>query len=87
MKVSQLVNIGPGLEKLLAQINIKTAEEFLAADPRILYGKLEKTHPNLHLAVLASFVGAHTKTPWYFIYHQVKKDFTRSREQKPEVER
>jgi DNA transformation protein len=75
MKVTKLINIGPGLERLLAELDIHTAEEFLAQDPEELYTRLEKNHPNLHLAVLASFIGAQTKTPWYFIYHGVKKRF------------
>jgi DNA transformation protein len=75
MKVTKLTNIGSGLEKMLGEINIKTAEEFLAEDPYDLYEKLEKDRPGLHLAVLASFVGAHTNTPWYFVYHQIKKEY------------
>jgi len=74
VQVTKLVNIGKGLEKLLAEINITTAEEFLLKSPVDLYCDLEKKHPGLHLAVLASFTGAHTGTPWYFIYHEHKND-------------
>jgi hypothetical protein len=74
MRVTSLVNIGKGLEKLLAEVDVVTAEEFLKEDPEQLYDKLEKKHPNLHLAVLASFIGAHSGTPWYFIYHEVKNN-------------
>jgi hypothetical protein len=73
MKVTSLVNIGKGLEKLLTEIDIKSAEDFLKEDPEDLYYQLEKKHPNLHLAVLASFIGAHSNTPWYIIYEDVKK--------------
>jgi hypothetical protein len=38
---------------------------------------LEKSEPNLHLAVLACFVGAHTGTSWHYIYKEVKADFLR----------
>jgi hypothetical protein len=82
MKITSLTNIGPGLKKLLAEIDITTTEEFLAAEPRELYDRLEAMHPNLHLAVLASFVGAHTKTPWYFIYSHVKKEFNQDKQKK-----
>jgi hypothetical protein len=74
VQVTKLVNIGKGLEKLLAEINVTTAEEFLKRSPVELYCELEKSHPGLHLAVLASFTGAHTGTPWYFIYHQLKNE-------------
>lgn len=75
MKVTKLTNIGPGLERLLAEVNIVTAEKFLKEEPEELYLRIEKKHPNLHLAVLSSFIGAHSGTPWFFIYKQVKKDF------------
>lgn len=80
MKVTKLTNIGPGLESLLASINIYTAEQFLAQDPYLLYEKLEKDRPGLHLAVLASFVGAHTETSWHVIYHEIKKEYRSSEE-------
>lgn len=79
MKLTTLTNIGPGLEKLLAEIGISKAEEFLNHDPEDLYRQLESKHPNLHLAVLASFIGAHTKTPWYFIYREVKAKYQGNR--------
>lgn len=79
MKVTKLTNIGPGLERLLREIDITTAEEFLDRDPEELYTKLEESRPGLHLAVLASFIGAHTDTPWYFIYHKTKKDYLRNK--------
>lgn len=75
MKVTKLTNIGPGLERLLFELDIQTAEDFLTRDPEQLYLELEKHHPGLHLAVLASFIGAHTGTPWYVIYESVKKDW------------
>ncbi len=75
MKVTSLPNIGPGLERMLATINIKTAEELLASDPLDLYIKLEQKQPGLHLAVLASFVGAQNNVPWHLIYQNVKKDY------------
>jgi hypothetical protein len=74
MRSSKLVNIGAKLEKLLQEVDIASAESFLAEDPYELYKKLAKIHLGLHLAVLASFVGAHTGTPWYYIYHQLKKE-------------
>jgi nucleotidyltransferase/DNA polymerase involved in DNA repair len=73
MRVTSLLNIGASTEKKLAEVGIYTAEEFLKEDPEDLYNKLEKKHPNLHLTVLASFIGAHSDIPWYFIYHEVKK--------------
>lgn len=79
MKTSSLTNIGKSLSGLLAEIGIDTAEEFLKHDPEELYLKLEKTRPGLHLAVLASFYGAQSNTPWYFIYPTIKRDFLKKK--------
>lgn len=76
MDIKKLRNIGVGMEKLLSEINIKTKEEFLEKDPHELYDKLKRKHPSLHLAVLASFIGAHSDTPWYMIYGELKEEYT-----------
>jgi hypothetical protein len=77
MNLTSLVNIGKSMETRLNGLGIHTAEEFLARDPEDLYFLLEKSEPNLHLAVLACFVGAHTGTSWHYIYKEVKADFLR----------
>jgi hypothetical protein len=77
MKLTSLTNIGTSMEARLNGLRIFSAEEFLARDPEKLYLLLEKREPNLHLAVLACFVGAHTGTSWHYIYKEIKADFLR----------
>lgn len=71
----ELINIGPGVEKQLYLVGIKTKDEFLKYEPFEIFNKMLKINPTLPKPMLASLVGAKENVLWYLIIKDVVDDF------------
>lgn len=75
-KLTTLPNIGKVIAAKLEKIDIKTADDFLASDPFVIFDKmLKKVDPTLCRCALASIVGAKTGVPWHKIHKEAAKEF------------
>jgi hypothetical protein len=75
-KLTQLPNIGKVTAKMLEQIDIHTAEEFLSRDPYEIYAQLlMSVDPTLCRCALAGLVGAKLGKKWSIVTRQAAREF------------
>jgi len=74
--VTSLPNIGKTTAAKLERIGIKTAEQFLARDPYLVFDKLrKKVDPTLCRCALAGIVGAKRGVRWHTITKQTALEY------------
>ncbi|WP_223789493.1 TfoX/Sxy family DNA transformation protein [Marinicella meishanensis] len=73
MNPSQLPNLGPKTEAMLAQIGIHTAAEFMARDPYVVYAELMQAGTPVGLNGLYAFLGAQQGIDWLTVAQTQKE--------------
>ncbi|MBW6431605.1 TfoX/Sxy family protein [Patescibacteria group bacterium] len=76
--LQKLLNIGPGVERHLKEIGIKSKNDFISQEPFDIFDKMLKVNPVLPKPMLASLVGAKENVPWYLIYDEVISEYEKS---------
>jgi len=64
MRLRDLKGFGPKSEKILAQVNIYSVEEFMETDPYELYAHLKKTVKGTGLNSIYAIIGAQEDMHW-----------------------
>lgn len=73
-----LPNIGPTTAAKLAQIGIRTKQDFLKRDPyKVFEDLVKKVDPTLCRCALAGIVGAKKGVPWHKVTKESAKKFQR----------
>jgi len=73
-----LANIGKVSEKILNQIGIFAADDFLCRDPYEVFSELrQKVDPSLCRCALAGIVGAKLDQPWHLITKATAREYER----------
>ena len=67
MQLSQLKGLGPKSTESLALIDIKTVNEFMAADAFEMYAQLKRVNPATSLNMLYAMLGAQEEVHWQVI--------------------
>jgi DNA transformation protein len=73
-ELKQLKGLGPKSQAMLAQVGIVSVEQFMAADPFVIYAQLHATIPNLSLNMLYAMMGAQENIHWQVIKAERKTE-------------
>ncbi len=70
MEIQELNGFGLKTQRSLAKVGIHSVDEFMAADPFLLYKSLKETVPGTSLNVMYGIIAAQENKHW----HQVMKE-------------
>ena len=63
-RIRDLTGLGPKSEQMLAQIGVNSAEDFLAADPFLLYAQFKLHSMSVSVNLLYAMIGAQEGHHW-----------------------